>query len=257
MRIQYLSDVHLDVNYFFDDTFHLAPADDVDVLVLAGDIGDPRDAAYGHFLAQASQKFKHVILVAGNHEYYGDALDTTDARLSRLAARFTNVHFLNQRAVTIDGVRFLGCTLWSDVTDAAARDVNDYRRIKGATPAGTRALHAAHVAWIEGELAVAVPTVVVTHHAPDGRMNAPFADGKLDTAFATDLPHLFRPPVLAWICGHVHKSATHVTHGIPCSTNCYGYDGEDTGFDPLEYMDVTHLRALPAPPPAPEPASCP
>lgn len=44
-----------------------------DVLVLAGDIGSLYDQAVGSlhaFLHEASQKFPHVLMVAGNHEYY-------------------------------------------------------------------------------------------------------------------------------------------------------------------------------------------
>ena len=40
------------------------------ILVLAGDIGSPHYPLYKLFLAICMNKFKHVFVVAGNHEYY-------------------------------------------------------------------------------------------------------------------------------------------------------------------------------------------
>jgi hypothetical protein len=196
-------------------------------------------------LKQAAEKYKHVILVAGNHEYYGHCLDDANSRISAKCAAWPNVHFLNKRAITIDGVRFLGCTMWSHVEDRVVAYMNDYVRTFQSpgvhvTPDYIRAQHAEHVAWIESELSVdtETPTVIITHHAPDMRMNGRYLGNHLNSGFATDLPHLFRAPVRAWICGHTHECMTVHINGIPCTANCYGYDGENTGFDAQKCITI-------------------
>ncbi len=67
MRIQYISDIHLEF-------FKVLPKQIVrpvaDILCLAGDIGYPFSSLYRDFLKQVSRDFKKVFLIAGNHEYY-------------------------------------------------------------------------------------------------------------------------------------------------------------------------------------------
>lgn len=41
-----------------------------DYLALLGDIGNPFSEAYENFLAELSPKFKKIILIAGNTDYY-------------------------------------------------------------------------------------------------------------------------------------------------------------------------------------------
>ena len=40
------------------------------ILVLLGDIGKPRSNIYRDFLTMASEAYKSVIVIMGNHEYY-------------------------------------------------------------------------------------------------------------------------------------------------------------------------------------------
>ncbi|HTR98229.1 MAG TPA: metallophosphoesterase, partial [Bacteroidota bacterium] len=113
MRIQVLSDLHNEFSV-------MDPVDaGADVVVLAGDI----DLGERGFLwARGAYPARPVVYVAGNHEYYRHAMPGLTRRL--LAMKYTgSVHFLERRAVSIMGIRFLGCTLWSDfgiVGDTAA-----------------------------------------------------------------------------------------------------------------------------------------
>ena len=56
---------------------------------------------------------KPVLYVLGNHEFYGSSIDGAAAELKRLCAG-THVHVLDDSEIVIDGVRFLGTTLWTD-----------------------------------------------------------------------------------------------------------------------------------------------
>jgi hypothetical protein len=53
------------------------------------------------------------IYVAGNHEYYHHDIEILDNHLFELAEK-SKLNYLQRTSVVIQGVRFLGCTLWTD-----------------------------------------------------------------------------------------------------------------------------------------------
>src|SRR4051812_494384 len=103
MKIALLSDLHLSVQPL------PAPPTEADVVVLAGDLGRP--AAAIDWARQFGER--PVLFVAGNHEFYGSDLVTALRELRR-HAEGTRVQVLEREAWRFGGVRFLGCTLWSD-----------------------------------------------------------------------------------------------------------------------------------------------
>ena len=107
MKLYVVSDLHLEFAGFTPD--HDA-ADAADVIVLAGDI---YLGVQGIAWAQRTFAGKPVIYVAGNHEFYGGYWDALLPELKEQAAQ-SNVHFLENGAVTIEGFCFLGTTLWTD-----------------------------------------------------------------------------------------------------------------------------------------------
>lgn len=125
-RIHVLSDLHLDSGPY------ALPANlDVDIVVAAGDIG-PLKAAVD-WLASLN---KPVVYVLGNHERWGKDLDGA-VQEAKALARGTQVRVLEREAVTIDGVRFLGATLWTDLLGGSAsharavwHHMRDYRHIR-------------------------------------------------------------------------------------------------------------------------------
>jgi len=107
MKLLVLSDLHLEFAPFVPEPAAVAAAD---VVVLAGDISPGTKA-----IAWARQAFpgKPVVYVAGNHEFYRCDWDKLPGAL-REEAKKHDVHFLENEAVTIEGVRFVGATLWTD-----------------------------------------------------------------------------------------------------------------------------------------------
>src|SRR5262245_10972432 len=103
MRILFLSDIHLEVAPY-------APADTgADLVVLAGDI---HNGAAG--MEWARQSFSAPVLyVAGNHEYYEGEFNAVRCELDAAAHR-TGVRLLDCGEHVAGGIRFLGCTLWTD-----------------------------------------------------------------------------------------------------------------------------------------------
>jgi len=116
------------------------------------------------FLKQASDRYKAVVYVLGNHEYYGYS---TRSGIAKMCAEFHNVHLLDPGTVMLEGVRIVGCTLWSFVPEErreiVARELNDYRYISVER---TVARHKMEVEFIAREVRCArEPVVVITHHA--------------------------------------------------------------------------------------------
>ena len=107
MKLLVLSDLHVEFAGFEPDVKATKTAD---VVVLAGDI---HKSSYGMMWARETFPDKEIIYVAGNHEFYGQHWDFHIAQL-RLNADIYDIHFLENDSVTIDGIRFLGTTLWTD-----------------------------------------------------------------------------------------------------------------------------------------------
>lgn len=247
MRLHVLSDIHTE-----QAPYEPRPAG-ADVIVLAGDIGRGTEGiAWARRWAQNGGDERPILYVAGNHEFYGHSLPTLIGEL-REAAAGSSVHVLENDEVVIDGVRFLGCTLWSDF-DSDGRErrvrtmalcqrvVNDYRQIRfgresrALTAHDTRALHVASRDWLATQLARphAGPTVVLTHHAPLLRWRLP--EGPMRAvagAFASDLTALMGiDRVTLWIYGHTHRAADLEVGGTRVLSNPRGYREERVeGFD--------------------------
>lgn len=145
MKIAVCSDIHLEFG-----PISLENKDNVDVLILSGDICVAKDLhkpdMYGFvdsrkmlmvhtFFTEVTERFPHVIYIAGNHEHYhGDFKYTYNMLRENL--KFDNLHILDKQTVDIDDVTFIGGTLWTDmnredpITLNSIRGVmNDYRNV--------------------------------------------------------------------------------------------------------------------------------
>ena len=253
MKLNILSDLHLGFSGMDP------PRNDADVVVLAGDIARPREAA-----SWALQFDKPVLYVLGNHEFYGGSIDGTAAELKRLC-QGTHVHVLDDDETVIDGVRFMGSTLWTDfglfgdgperaaAVDEAHRFMRDFTRIRAQesgdapfTPALAAALFERHAGWLDRRLdaAHAGPTVVITHHAPSRRSIHPrFADSRINACFVSDAERLLAGNrARLWIHGHTHDSFDYAVQGtrVVCNPRGYAKGGvnENARFDLDFTIDV-------------------
>ena len=254
MKLNILSDLHLSLGALE------IPRNDADVVVLAGDIARPAQAA-----AWAAGFSKPVLYVPGNHEFYGSSIAHTVAELKRQFAG-TRVLVLDNDELVIGGVRFLGTTLWTDfmlfgageARAAAMRQalqyVRDFSQIRSGdapralfTPEDCAALFKLHAAWLERRLAEphAGPTVVITHHAPSRMSIHPrFAGSLLNACFVSDAEHLVRASrARLWIHGHTHDSFDYFVNEtrVVCNPRGYAKDGvnENPSFDADFTVDVS------------------
>lgn len=253
MRLAILSDLHLTVAGM------PLPDTDCDVMVLAGDVARPPQA-----MDWAQQCAVPVIYVPGNHEFYGASISGTLSAL-RQGARGGNVHVLDRDEVCIDGVRFLGCTLWSDfrlfpteemriaAIAEACQSIRDFSRITvddtsdtRFSPVISRQIFDQSVTWLESKFAEPFDgcTVVVTHHAPSrGSINPKYADSLLNACFISDLDsRIARWKPTLWIHGHTHDSYDYrvADTRILCNPRGYARDGiaENPAFDPALIIEV-------------------
>lgn len=247
MMILLYSDLHLEFADFLPDPGVVAQAD---VVVLAGDIEGSSEALFW-----AAEKFegKDIIYVHGNHEAYrGDLSDLVKTFRRRALEEELHLsaggsmHFLERDAVVIQGVRFLGCCLWTDfelhasgptdtagielAMDDAKHGLADYHLIRLGDrllmPQDTRSIHIESLRWLLEQLASPHdgPTVVVTHHAPSGRSADPRWRGDaLSPCFASELPADAFAGADLWLHGHMHSSADYLHHGCRVVCNPRGY----------------------------------
>jgi Icc-related predicted phosphoesterase len=257
VKLLILSDLHLEFGVFN------VPKIDYDVVILAGDIFVPGSKAMRW--ARRADTFGDtvsIVFVPGNHEFYSGVLQTTQKEMA-LSAAACKVHLLAPGEAVIEGVRFLGCTLWTDfelpiqakagptvdierAMKIAKLQLNDYSSIRWdetsepadqsmvhvkprkrrLTPEDTRALHQRDRAWLAQKLAEPFdgPTVVVTHHAPHRGSLAPHYQANwLSGAFVSELPGSFFDVPSLWVHGHIHESFDYQVGNCRVVCNPRGY----------------------------------
>jgi Icc-related predicted phosphoesterase len=248
VRLHIFSDVHAEFGNY------QPTVTDADVVVIAGDLHLGRQ---GIDLIRSNYTDKPVVYVLGNHEFYRHALPKLTEDLERESIG-SNVHVLENRAVSIGDVRFLGCTLWSDFKiggDAAAAKlaaeeiISDYRLIRVSPEfrklraRDTALLHARSLAWLKQELSSGDTsrTVVVTHHAPSVRSVPPIYTGDLlNGAFASNLESMIiASEVPLWIHGHTHHCVDYQLGATRVFSNQRGYpDAIAPEFIPNLIVDI-------------------
>ena len=270
MKLQLLSDLHLESH----PGFVPEPAPDADLLVLAGDIGsyqngsalsalEDADFGLGRFSPLRGWPVP-VLFVPGNHEYDSLDFDETHVRLRETCARL-GITWLERETLVLQGVRFVGTTLWSDfdalgplaggplpeavpahappsgytaqlkARDKAFRAANFYLRKTGTTRRGepwlaeaVREQALACQDWLRAALDtdLAGPTVVVTHFAPSLRSADPRYGLTPGTAGFCNALDALLPKAQLWLHGHLHCPSDYVHAGCRVVANPLGYAGK-------------------------------
>ncbi len=273
VNIQLLSDLHLEAH----PHFQAQPVPGADLLVLAGDIGSYQNNSMLSSLAISDfglARFSPlpvarggagwptpVLFLPGNHEYDGLDFDDTRIRLRETCERLGMI-WLERESMVLQGVRFVGCTLWTDfdalsTEKARAEDVTLGEQLKAREKAFRAAnfyLNKNHTfrqgqpmlaeavreeglksqAWLRQALAVPFdgPTVAVTHFAPSLLSADPRYGITPGTAgFCNSLDELL-PLATLWLHGHLHCRNDYIRHGCRVVANPLGYarKGEQAAF---------------------------
>lgn len=259
MRIAMFSDVHNESR----ETKFLPEVPDVDLCIVAGDMDEPISASI-QFLQDSLGQRMDVIYVPGNHDHWNHTYRDNIKQAYLTADQCPNVHLLENELVIIDGVRFIGATLWTDyrwkgkeplfAKQHAERTIEDYKLIKWSERPDrlVRAddLESEHYRsrrFIQDALRVPFdgPSIVVTHHGPHPRSIFHWYDGDmLSAAYTSDLSEiLFKGAPALWVHGHTHKSFDYTVFDTRIICNPVGYEGNaNDEFNPALVIDTDTLK---------------
>lgn len=234
MRIQYCSDLHLEFekNSKYLEVRPLEVAGDV--LLLAGDVIPLHDEFFNNsFFGFISRNYKQVFWVPGNHEFYYK--DISDYSKSYNISLRSNINIVHNAEVELGGVNFVFSTLWSRISEANERtieqSVSDFDCItnKGRkfNAADFNELHRESLSFIKESLKKKRgKTVVMTHHMPSALCNSKIHnDSPINEAFCVDLTDYIEGcGAEFWIYGHSHFNQKPIYRGKTLMlTNQLGY----------------------------------
>jgi predicted phosphodiesterase len=225
MKVQVASDLHLERG---DNTHYILnnPLEVVgDVLVLAGDICNRgREDLVSYFFDDVKEKYKKVIYIPGNHEYYGTNFVENDLSFIEEDG---NLVSLNNVVYEYEGVRFVCSTLWSGVSEATTNGINDYYAVGNFTKSTENIVHQKCKDFIKDALTHTFEgkTVVVSHHLPLLQcIDSQYKDSPLNDAFASDQSFIFGQfDIDLWIHGHTHGTVELDYEGTRVACNPLGY----------------------------------
>lgn len=254
MKLRILSDLHLEFSGNKFKHIWVPSEEDKDItLLLAGDINVGLGARF--FIENLCESFKYVLMVCGNHEYYNNDVTDIKARWRGVEDELPNFHFLDNEWRILDGVRFLGGTMWTDFHDgdpfaigAAQRIMSDFRYIKidgrAWRPGDAIHEHDNFTKFLleEFDKGFNGPTVVVTHHSPGSVYKSEYVDDILNYAYFADLENMigYHDIATCWFHGHTHRSADYKINNTRVVCNPYGYNGHEVnpGFDKNILFDI-------------------
>lgn len=253
MKFRVFSDIHLDF-----DKGRTRPAktpelwqptvlesDSETILILAGDLWHA-DRSYltAEWLNKLSTRFKSIVVVLGNHDYWGSEYWQREPyKLQEQLA--SNVHVLEKRSINIDGVRIGGATLWSNIDGYnpmrmlnVSNYTNDFRYIHGMTPEIWVKEFDRTVSWILEDKV----DLLITHYVPSNKFCHPRFVGELSSClFNSELVEFIQPAYIpkVWVFGHTHDSYNEEYLGTRFICNPRGYGSENAqGFDEVSLYEL-------------------
>jgi predicted phosphohydrolase len=248
VQINYVSDIHLEFykKDCFDKMFHFP--DNGEILCLAGDIGYPQHDNYNKFIKYCSDKFKYVVMIAGNHEYYmKEPIDYVNELIVNVCSQYNNVIFLNNSTYYFEeyNLYIVGSTLWTDIRQLTNYDVigyNDFHRIKSMHIEYMNKLHDDCIKFLSNELerlkSLDSKVIVMTHHLPSYKMiHNKYKGSPLTPLFANNMDDYFEKyKIDIWICGHSHAIMNEMINKTQILLNPMGYPGEIYKTRPTAYF---------------------
>jgi Icc-related predicted phosphoesterase len=192
-------------------------------------------------------RFKEVIMVCGNHEYWGSDLISMPLEYNKKIKELNggtnpkNFRILDCSEFIIGDVVFIGATLWTDFNkhneysmSNADKENNDYKNIykndklELIDPEFIYNLHKTHLEYIDSRCEFwenKKRIVVITHHAPlEDSIHDNFKGHIGNAYYYTDMSNLLINRKIDIYChGHVHQSFDYFKYGTRIICNPRGY----------------------------------
>lgn len=251
MRLQYASDLHLEIPANRDFVLAGAIEPEADYLLLAGDISSLSDwHKADSFWDWCAGNFRHTWIVPGNHDYHDDRTNLLGLASLELPVR-PNITYVNNVCIRVEDVSLALTTLWSEITQQKTEieeKVVDYRHIyfdgKIISTEIVNRLHSESRAFLERTFQRCNPdkTVLVTHYVPVPQATpARYIDSPVREAFIADCSDLidtYQPAF--WIHGHSHVSGNVQYGRTRIVSNQLGTvrPGKELNFNPKAVIEV-------------------
>lgn len=226
MHIKLVSDVHTEFDRDYGDSFiDSLSTEGVDVLVVAGDL---TSKYHERNLRRLCDKFKDVVYVTGNHDYWGSSLEERKKEVGSI--KLPNLHWLQNTRKLIQDQWFVGTTLWFPEC-SRNRNWPDFRYVKEGPDGIFKEFNEAKKFLNDN---VQKNDIVVTHHLPSQKCVAPCWVGeRTNCYFVGDVEDIMidKEPKL-WLFGHTHNPRYLTIGKTVLYCNPRGYPNEGVSFDP-------------------------
>lgn len=258
MKLITLSDLHIDVRWFKHPFYK--DVDSETIVIIPGDVAPLTHYSFRPILADICNHVRFLLFVPGNHEFYGCDVIRDKKILTDMEDDISNFLLLDNKSITIDGVNFIGSTMWTDMNHSdplsmhvCEYNMNDFWIIKNGrtrlTPEATVEFHNKSIAFIEEELinsqydsAITTNTnIVITHHAPSyASVIEKYKGDACNAGFASELSELiFKYSIKYWIHGHMHSGLDYILGNTRVVCNPRGYhDKENPTFNPRLELEL-------------------
>lgn len=250
MKLRIISDCHLE---FGNLNFPEMPDEKNQILILAGDIGIVnKPYTIKFFLEEMSERFKYVLFVLGNHEFYHGSLIRTPEKFKDIIQDMDNIILLNNETFILDGIKFIGSTLWTDLDNLNPiliyrmkdkyNGLNDFKQIRTGSKEAPYLKRIGHMDWYtrflnskkfifsELEKDIGLKHVVISHHGPS-YLSVPseFKGDILNGCYVSNLyDEIYDSNAKLWIHGHTHTSLEYMIGDTRVICNPRGYFGVET-----------------------------
>ena len=239
-----MSDLHLE-GYRFDYEYA-----GEDLVVLAGDIQTQN--RHLSFLSTINANVP-IIMVAGNHEYYGSDFDAVNENLSTLSLTLPNFHYLQNESIHINGVDFFGGTMFTDFNlyndpyngaVYAKAGIADFSWMSKGKNRWTTNDHLDQHEVFTNRLQLFLKEehskrVVISHFVPSMVCADPQFDGSmLNSYFISEMDAHMGWEGL-WLFGHTHSSMDKMVGDTRLVCNPRGYGSENKyGFNDKLILEI-------------------
>ena len=204
-----IADLHMEYNTkkLFQQFLKDIPV--TEVLVIAGDLGNPCKPYFSRFLRACADRSKLVIFVPGNHEYWRMNMQDLES-----VCNSVGVVMLLNGTVTYKGITFVGTTLWTslqtlekkNLSDVELNSMNDMRFVPQLTREKWLHWHTKAYKFIQQSLAKYSHCIVITHHSPTYKsIRQRHKTLPICGCYASHCDKLFDcKSLMAWTHGHTH-----------------------------------------------------
>lgn len=274
MELQIISDIHVEFWNSKDKFNFITPV--APILILAGDIGccgaDEDFEQYKKFINELLPKYKYIIIIAGNHEYWynpderkrpPDITNTmlgVDKKIYNYCKTSPKLHYLNNSSIQLNigskKYKICGTTLWTYIPEEQRKGfnkiMNDYKfiytrdaetkEIRNLSVNDVVKMHVKAVKFLKSEIDESKKIqngpelIIITHHKP--YTSERYNKDPLAYAYESNLKDLMDYPIILWAYGHTHEHDNQRIGKILIYSNPKGYPKQKTLFNKNELVKL-------------------